>query len=285
MDSIRTILEKRNRPRGRATSRTLNKEKLSSWRIAASGRDAKVQVRLPDTCVCPTLPGGEKLGYVYADLFGDGGSIPDDHRIFGEAFFCVCREARALNQKREFWVSHSNIPRAPERYGAWRFTDYETPLPGQRGAKKAVIDWCSGQGSDYMPWLLLHGPNGVGKTHLACAAGNALLGADIQVRYEYVPFLLDHLRQGYEDNSYHQRLDEIRTATVLILDDFGAGKVSEWAEGELLKVIHYRHEEGAPLLVTTNLNPEDFEPRIRDRIADRFTSKVVPMVWESHRRV
>lgn len=287
MDSIRTILENRNRPRGRATSRTTRNqttEKLSSWHIIASERDAKVQVRLPDTCVCLTLPGGEKLGYVYANTFADGAAIPDEHRVFGEAFFCACREARALNQKREFWEAHSNIPGPPERYSGWRFTDYETAIPGQQQAKKAVIDWCSGQGDDYKPWLLLYGNNGVGKTHLACAAGMALLGANIQVRYEYVPFLLDHLRQGYEDNSYHQRLDEIRTATVLILDDFGAGKVSEWAEGELLKVIHFRHEEGGALLITTNLHPDDFAPRIRDRIADRFTSRVVPMIWESYRK-
>ena len=251
--------------------------------MATSSIDAKKSVRLPEQCVCTSLPGGEKLGYVYANQYGDGGFIAEQDRIFGEAFFCVCREAAAQQRKREFRQESSNIPPPPLVYGAWRFSDYQAKEAGQDEAKRAAVEWCTGQGDDYKPWLMLSGTVGTGKTHLACAAGWALLGEDFQVRYEYVPLLLDHLRDGYKDDTYYARAEQVRQAQVLILDDYNANRITDWAQEELLKIIHHRHERGAPLLVTTNVLPKDFESRVASRLADRWRSRVVLMLWESWR--
>ncbi|HWO73596.1 MAG TPA: ATP-binding protein, partial [Dehalococcoidia bacterium] len=73
-------------------------------------------------------------------------------------------------------------------------------------------------------WLLIHGPSGAGKTHVAAAIANRCLELGRPALFVVVPDLLDHLRAAYKPGSdlgYDTLLEQVRVAPVLILDDLG----------------------------------------------------------------
>ena len=167
----------------------------------------------------------------------------------------------------------------------WRFADYRRATSGQESAYAAVLEWASGKGK---PWLFLRGTPGTGKTHLSAAAVSALVGGGVAARYEYVPGLVDFLRAGQIDGRTEERIAQLQSIEALVLDDLAASSASdtEWARGEVLKVVDYRYRERAPLLVTTNsVDLGTWDPRLLDRLTDRWLSSEVLMVWESGRQV
>lgn len=238
---------------------------------------------VPDHCVCASLPGGEKMGWVYATHYTDGTPILRDNEDwkpeYGEAFRCACGVAKDEKRYQAFLWREANIP--PSRWSdQWSFSDYECASDLHQTAKDAVVEWCSGAGNR---WCFLHGPVGTGKTHLACAAVAALVGGKVYARYEWVPELIDYLRIHQVDGLYEERIAQLRAVEALVLDDLNAVKQTEWAEGEVLKLIDWRYRERAPLLVTTNVLLHEIETRTLDRLQDWQLSKSVPMLFESYR--
>mgnify|MGYP001145626608 CR=1 FL=1 len=126
-------------------------------------------------------------------------------------------------------------------------------------------------------WLLLEGPYGCGKTHLAAAIANFAVGMGVPTLFLTVPDLLDMLRFAYraEDTTFENRFNEIRNAKLLILDDFGTQNATGWAQEKLFQIINYRYINQLPLVVTTNLDLREIEARIRSRLQDpELVSKI-----------
>lgn len=110
------------------------------------------------------------------------------------------------------------------------------------------------------PGVLLTGDPGAGKTHLAVGAMRAL----IEKGYECVFFdyqnLLDRIRSGYDAASGASDKEAYRSALdaeVLVLDDLGAHRVTEWVEDTVTSIITYRCNHRKPLIATTNLPDVD----------------------------
>jgi DNA replication protein DnaC len=129
--------------------------------------------------------------------------------------------------------------------------------------------------------LTLSGRNGSGKTHLLEAVGRTMLEAGYLVRYEYVPVLLDTLRAAYEEDAevkFAERWAMYGRAQVLLLDDLGAERGSEWAIEKLTALVAERYRTGGMLVVATNLTfdqaAESLGYRIADRLWDERTGKV-----------
>ena len=76
------------------------------------------------------------------------------------------------------------------------------------------------------------GETGCGKTHLAAAIANYAVESGIPTLFITVPDMLDSLRFSYNnpDTTFEQRFEEIRTAPLLILDDFGTENATPWAQ-------------------------------------------------------
>ncbi len=103
-------------------------------------------------------------------------------------------------------------------------------------------------------WLVLTGGYGSGKTHLAAAIANARRAmGDHNVLFVVVPDLLDHLRATYAPDShvsYDTRLDQVRNAPLLILDDLGTHSATPWAQEKLYQIFNYRYNARLPTVIT-----------------------------------
>ena len=119
-------------------------------------------------------------------------------------------------------------------------------------------------------WLLLQGGFGCGKTHLAASIANYAVEMGVPTLFLTVPDLLDMLRFSFdsEDTTFEGRFNEIRDASLLVLDDFGTQNATGWAQEKLFQVINYRYINRLPLVITTNLSLDEIEARIRSRLAD-----------------
>lgn len=132
-------------------------------------------------------------------------------------------------------------------------------------------------------FLVLAGPTGVGKTHLAMAIAWEWFEDGFDVLFTRVDDLLDWLRQGYDNNTYHKRLESMRQRHLLILDDLGTEQTKDWAGERLDRIVDWRYLDRSPLVVTTNAKSEDLAPRVASRLRDTQCSMVVQMDAEDYR--
>ena len=120
-------------------------------------------------------------------------------------------------------------------------------------------------------WLVLMGPPGRGKTHLAAAIAHYQRQGGKDSLFVVVPELLDKLRSTYEDNSkvtYDELFSRVKTAELLVLDDYGEEYDSPWAREKLYQILNYRYNALLPTVITTTLSLEKMDERIRSRIVD-----------------
>lgn len=103
-------------------------------------------------------------------------------------------------------------------------------------------------------WLYLHGLTGVGKTHLAVAIANVRISQGGSVSFWTVPDLLDRLRHAYssdDEASFYNLFDEVRSSELLVLDDFGAQNMTDWALEKIYQLLVHRHDRMMPTVITS----------------------------------
>jgi DNA replication protein DnaC len=135
-------------------------------------------------------------------------------------------------------------------------------------------------------WLIFHGLNGCGKTHLAAAIANYRLAQGKPVLFVVVPDLLDHLRSTFSPESkisYDEFFEKLKETPLLILDDFGEQSATPWAQEKLYQLINYRYNARLPMVVTTCLSLDEIETRISSRMVDPMVSLVFNITAPDYR--
>jgi DNA replication protein DnaC len=209
--------------------------------------------------------------------------------------------------------------RIPRRYEHCDFENFDTNLwEGESGyppaqaaawdrslaqAKVVVEAFAKNYPAGGETGLLLMGPCGAGKTHLAVAALRQLMQRGHEARFYDYRELLKEIQSSYDPNnpvSETSVLAPVFESEVILIDDLGASKPSPWAMETMGHILNKRYNEKRVTLLTTNYldtqdNPSGAAPRLpsgqtvapsrEDSLTDRLGQRVRSRLYEMCRTI
>ena len=199
---------------------------------------------------------------------------------------CDCRKARRLEQEAaEQRRKHLQTVEELKRRGftdskmrEWTFANDNGKCPQMELAHFYAEHWetMREENIGYLLW----GKVGTGKSYFAGCIANALMEQEVPVRMTNFSAILNDMTASFEwRNEYIERLCRF---SLLIIDDFGMERGTEYGLEQVYNVIDSRYRSGKPLIVTTNLtldslqNPQD---TAHARIYDRLLEMCAPILF------
>lgn len=188
---------------------------------------------------------------------------------------CVCRTK----------VTQSSLldrARLPRRYERCHWNNY-TP---QNSTQRAALELSMQLAMDFPntdEGLLLTGPVGVGKTHLAVSILKGLAERGFSCLFYEFGSLLKEIQDSYNPNTKASELSILKPvleADVLVLDELGASKPTDWVRDTMAHIINTRYNDRRLTVFTTNYPEErtnDREETLEDRIGARLRSRLYEM--------
>ena len=140
------------------------------------------------------------------------------------------------------------------------------------------------------------GECGTGKTFLAAVIAQEFMRAGKSVLFAKVPSLLDDIKATFNGNGTElDLLDELRAANLVVLDDFGMEKSTQWGGATLCKILDMRYDNPtARTIITSNMSPEDLAKHLNNasdgknlngsRIFDRLREICKPILLKGTSR-
>ena len=132
--------------------------------------------------------------------------------------------------------------------------------------------------------LMMFGSVGTGKTHASNCVANYLMEHNKTVLVMNLGLYINKLQREWAE-AEKDVLDYVRTCDLLVIDDFGVEKTSEFVIGKTFTLIDARYRTGKPVIITTNLNIVDIKEKFGARISDRISEMCfqLAVVGESKR--
>lgn len=160
-----------------------------------------------------------------------------------------------------------------------------------RGLSKAKLkDLTSGNFYQRKESLIICGPTGVGKTHLAIAIGRMLCQNEMTVSFWSLNLLFEQIQAERAAGKYLSFINRVVKSDVIILDDFGLRNYSHDEAMSLLEILEERYSKSVAI-ITTQIEPDGWrklfeDSVISDSIVDRMTgpSDKITLTGESYRK-
>jgi DNA replication protein DnaC len=182
----------------------------------------------------------------------------------------------------------------PARYADCEFSNYQAGASEGIGTVKIKIETWTAQYPLDRSGLLLIGPSGVGKTHLSVAALKRLTEKGVHCLFCDYRELLKKIQNSYNPSVQTTELDLLRPifeTEVVLLDDLGAVKPSEWVWDTVSLILNARYNEKLTTIITSNFldGPSAAAERmdgprraareetLGDRIGERMRSRLFEM--------
>jgi DNA replication protein DnaC len=213
--------------------------------------------------------------------------VEKDGREFAQA--CSCRRSGGALE------DAAAASRIPPRYEHCSLETFEPGNPSLSAALEKAIAFCSGYphlGADEGLGLLFSGDNGVGKTHLAVAVLRELItGKGVQGQFWDFHELIREIKSSYDPETKTTELMVLAPVVemdVLLLDDLGAWKMTDWMNDTLFYILNSRYMAKRPTVITTNyqdvtreeaLSADSLRRRefLVERIGQRLRSRLMEM--------
>ncbi len=161
-------------------------------------------------------------------------------------------------------------------------------LDGFKGGHQKYIDFCRAWLSDPTISIFFTGYYGCGKTHLAVGICRELIIQERRwdIRFINAIDLLYEIRRTFNsDEDCEYVIDQYLKAEILVLDDLGAEKTTEWAIETLSLIIDRRDRELLPTIITSNLSLADITEKLSGRISSRMANgKIVKIDLPDYRK-
>ena len=174
--------------------------------------------------------------------------------------------------------------RIPPRYRRCDFDEFLVYRENEKLANAvAAVRRFADSFSNVSKGLCLIGPHGIGKTHLAVAAMRAILAKGNQAVFYEVSDLLRLIRSTYNPVTKTAEMEVLQplvTAQLLVLDDVGKEKTSEWVEETMTFIVNSRYNQRLTTIFTSNYedNPDiEAIDSLRVRVGSRMYSRIHEM--------
>ncbi|WP_415750760.1 ATP-binding protein [Erysipelothrix rhusiopathiae] len=228
----------------------------------------------------------EKEGHIYCKTCNeriDGKPIPMlDKKLMIIRNFCKCdRDRQEQIKLREKQLEQDRLRQncfiaKNQRSYTFENTDEDTDKEIIKKAKNYVKHFEEMRKDNV--GLLLYGNVGSGKTYIACSIANAIITEySYTVKMRNFAQILNDLQKGGFNLDRNEYIEQITNPTLLILDDFGIERNTEYALEQIYNVVNARYLKARPTLITTNLNFKDIEKEQEDIMLGRIYSRIIEM--------
>lgn len=210
-----------------------------------------------------------------ADLLPKPDATPGEQReSLDELISMQRREEEADRQRARIEARHKHSG-VPPRFQTATFDNFEHRTKALGLAAEAMRDFV-GNFAEHAKagrCLILAGPAGTGKTHLACAAIRALCDQGRQAKYIKLGDAIRRLRDTWRKEWHETELEVLqimRTVDLLVLDEVGVQYGSEGEKVHAFDIIDGRYSDMKPTIIITNCKADELVAYLGERVVDRL---------------